>query len=290
MTVCAFRPVFGIGMLRLIIMPNRRGMRVGIGVSALAGMGGISTRFAGRLRHGGSIRVRMADGKLRNDVFFRKTANGTGERYHTVSRLGCFFRNASPTEGMPFRIKLFITAVAANDPVLLLVVFNLAGFVNAVAAFGTVMASPFCAFGTDTVTTAERSGGVGTTIGALFAVRADIGTMLAFMAFLAEACAVGAILAAVLADDFGTVAAIIAVDAHAVGAVDANTAIGTEFIQASGAFTTALTDVFGAIGTNAAAVLTDLCAVTALTAFFTVLIVCTFPADIAGGAEFVTAH
>ena len=95
-------------------------------MTALAGMRCISARFARRLCHDGSILMCMSVFEFRNDFFLCKAANSTGEFHHTVSLLRCFLCNLTFAEGMQFRIQSDLTSTAADRPVLILIVLDLA--------------------------------------------------------------------------------------------------------------------------------------------------------------------
>lgn len=190
-------------------------------------------------------------------------------------------------------MRLFIqpdtASVAADGPVFICIIFELARTANTVTALGTVMGFPFCALRADSVRASKRLCRLYTTILAKLAVGADCDTVFTFAAFLAEVGAVGTVFTAVCAKVIRTVAAIIAVPAHTVGTVNANAAVGTKFIHTSRAFAAVLADAFRAVRTNDAAVFADFRTVAALTAILAEQILCAFPADIAGSTEFVTA-
>ena len=151
------------------------------------------------------------------------------------------------------------------------------------------MIFPFCAFRTDSVIAAEILCVFGTADLTQFAIGADFHAVFAFPAFLTVSGAVGAVFAAINADVIRTVAAIIAVAAHYFGTVHTDAAVGTEFVHTSGALPAIFTDVFGTVSTDDSAVLTNFRAVSALITLLAELLVCTFPTDIAGCAEFIRA-
>ena len=93
-------------------------------MSALAGVCRISARFAGRLRYGGSIFVSMSAGKLRNSFFLRKAAESTGEFHHTRRLISRFLGNLSLAEGVLLGIQPDVASIAAQRPVLILIVLN----------------------------------------------------------------------------------------------------------------------------------------------------------------------
>ena len=190
---------------------------------------------------------------------------------------------------MQFRVQPFVAAVTADRPVFIRIVLNFTGFADAVPAFCAVMIFPFCAFRTDSVIAAEILCTFGTAFLTQLAIGADFRTVFAFAAFLTESSAVGAVFPAVGTEIVGAVTAVVAVLTHAVGTVDTYAAVGTEFVNTSGALAALLAHALSAVAADDAAVLTDLCTITALTAVFTVQTVRTFPTDIAGSAEFIRA-
>ena len=114
----------------------------------------------------------------------------------------------------------------------------------------------------------------------MIAVRSAVHTEFADTAFLTECRAVGTGFAADITDH-STVAAVMALLTHRIGAVYTDTTVRTELIHTAGAFTAFFTDIFGTVGANDAAILTDLRTLTTLTAVFAVQIIGTFTADIA---------
>ena len=231
----------------------------------------------------------MSTGQLWNGFFLGKAANRAGKRHYTVSLLRCLFRDLALAEGMQFRVQPFVAAVTADRPVFIRIVLNFTGFADAVPAFCAVMIFPFCAFRTDSVIAAEILCTFGTAFLTQLAIGADFRTVFAFAAFLTESSAVGAVFPAVGTEIVGAVTAVVAVLTHAVGTVDTYAAVGTEFVNTSGALAALLAHALSAVAADDAAVLTDLCTITALTAVFTVQTVRTFPTDIAGSAEFIRA-
>lgn len=122
--VFTFPPVLGFGMLMNVIVLYSRCLHIRIRMTALAGMRCISSRFTRRFGYNSGILMCMSVGQLRNSLFLYKAANRTGEFHHTVSRFRCFLCNRTFTESMQFRIQYDITSVAADRPVLILIVLN----------------------------------------------------------------------------------------------------------------------------------------------------------------------
>ena len=120
-----------------------------------------------------------------------------------------------------------------------------------------------------------------------FAVGANVCAVFTFAALHTESGAVGAVFTAVCADVIRTVTAKAAVAAHTVGTVDADAAVGAEFVDTSRAFSAVFTHGLRAVRTDDTAVLADFRTVAAQTAVLAEEVVRAFPADIAGGTEFV---
>lgn len=152
------------------------------------------------------------------------------------------------------------------------------------------MASPLITFGADTVSTAEILRTFCTAVLTQLTIGADFHAVFAFSALRTESGAVGTVFSAVAADAVGTITAVMAVLTHRVGTVHADAAVGTEFVHASGAFTALFADVFRTVRTDDAAVLADLRAFAALITFLAEEIADTFPAQITGCTELVTAR
>ena len=285
--VFTFLPMLRIGILVDVGMLYRRRLHIHIRMSARTGMGGVSACQAGRIRYDRGILVGMVVGELGDGFFLCEAAEVAGEFHHTRSFLCCLFRNHARIEGMELRIQPDIAFVAAQRPVFIRIVPNLTGFSCAVTALAAVVVFPFCAFGANFMFASHIRCYLCTALLAQIAVGTDVHTVFTFDALLAGICAVRAILTAVDADVFHTVAAIITVTTHNIGTIDADAAIRTELVDAAGTLATILAYIFRTVDTNDTAVLTDPHTVAALIAVLTENIVRAFTADIAGGTEFV---
>ena len=90
----------------------------------------------------------------------------------------------------------------------------------------------------------------------MIAVRSAVHTEFADPTFLTECRAVGTGFAADITDH-STVAAVMAVLTHCIGTIYTDSAVRTEFINATRAFTAVRTNIFAAILTDNAALITD---------------------------------
>ena len=257
---------------------------------AFTGMCGISAGCTGSFGNRNFVFMFMLAVKLGNFFFFLITAFGAGQRQNTIFFFGGFLGDFSCAKSVGFFIQLHRTTFSAENPVAVRIMFYFAVTCNTVISFTAEMLCPFPACRTDSVTAAKIFRHFGTAVFAQFTVGAGVSAVFAYAAFDTDRRTVCAYLAA-FAAKVGTAALTVsAVGAHRSCTVLTNAAVGAEQIKTFGTFSAVLASGIGTVHADQTAFVTDFCAVAALSAFLTPAVFSrTFPAEIAGSAEFIGA-